>query len=239
MTDTTHNTPLHPALQLTGVSKHYADGNHTIAALTDVNCTLYPGQMAAILGPSGAGKSTLLQVAGCLDAPTAGQITIAGTPVATNKEAVRAKIRREHVGYVFQEYNLLEGLTLGENVSLPLELDGVASATALQQASDLLEQMGLADMAHRFPAEVSGGQRQRAAIARALVGKRSIILADEPTGALDTTTAEQVMAVIRQRVDDGACAIVVTHEPRLAAYADVSWVLRGGVLSDGVARGGM
>ncbi|MBN9644423.1 ABC transporter ATP-binding protein [Corynebacterium mendelii] len=217
-----------PALVMDSVTRRYPDGPTEIVALNEVSLTVNPGELVAVMGPSGSGKSTLLQIAGTLDSPSTGTVTVAGTDVSHMSAADKAEMRRKHVGFVFQSYNLVETLTVAENVALPLELDGVAAATARGQAVKALDNIGLADLADRFPAEVSGGERQRVAIARGLVGTRRLILADEPTGALDTSTAEAVMGLIREQVDRGAAAVVVTHEPRFAAWADRVIYLRDG-----------
>ena len=184
------------------------------------------------MGPSGSGKTTLLNIAGTLDAPTSGRVFIAGNDSGYLPPTARATIRRAHVGFVFQDFNLIPTLTVLENVSLPLELGKMPTKEARAQGRVALEDINQADLADRYPSEISGGQRQRVAIARALVGVRQLILADEPTGALDTTTAESVMQLLRRRVDDGAACVLVTHEPRFAAWADRVVYLRDGKIVD-------
>ena len=206
-----------PILDLQGVSKSYTDGPNTVFALDDVSLTVEPGQLVAIMGPSGSGKSTLLHVAGALAAPSGGRVLINGCDISSYAATELADIRREEVGFVFQDFNLMPTLTVAENIALPLELGGVKRGEARREAMKALEELELSQLAERFPAECSGGQRQRVAIARALVGKRNLLLADEPTGALDTSTAEKIMELLRSRVDAGAGALWVTHEPRFAA----------------------
>lgn len=217
-----------PALVLDQVTRVHHDGPNKILALDHVDLTVEYGELVAIMGPSGAGKSTLLNVAGTLDTPTEGRVLIDGIDVSEFKAPMRVKIRREHVGIVFQDFNLIPTLTVAENVALPLELGNMPRSQAHTHAVEALQEIGLAEIADRYPSEVSGGQRQRAAIARALVGERRLILADEPTGALDTTTGESVLQLLRTRVDMGAAGLLVTHEPRFAAYADRVVYLRDG-----------
>ena len=217
-----------PALVLDQVTRVHHDGPNKILALDHVDLTVEYGELVAIMGPSGAGKSTLLNVAGTLDTPTEGRVLIDGIDVSEFKAPMRAKIRREHVVIVFQDFNLIPTLTVAENVALPLELGNIPRSQARTHAVEALQEIGLTEIADRYPSEVSGGQRQRAAIARALVGERRLILADEPTGALDTTTGESVLQLLRTRVDMGAAGLLVTHEPRFAAYADRVVYLRDG-----------
>ncbi|MCK7637292.1 ABC transporter ATP-binding protein [Corynebacterium pygosceleis] len=219
-----------PILTMENVTRLHTDGPRTIAALDNVSLSVAPGELVAVMGPSGSGKSTLLNVAGTLDTPNHGHIIINGRDTAGLSRTERAAIRRRDVGFVFQHYNLVPTLTVAENVALPLELDNVPRREARAAALAALEGIDQADLADRFPAEISGGQAQRVAIARALVGERSLLLADEPTGALDTTTAESVMALLRSRIDAGAAGLLVTHEPRFAAYADRTVWLRDGQL---------
>ncbi|MEZ2121914.1 MULTISPECIES: ABC transporter ATP-binding protein [unclassified Corynebacterium] len=219
-----------PILTLENVTRLHSDGPNTIAALENVSLSVVPGELVAVMGPSGSGKSTLLNVAGTLDTPNHGRVIINGRDTAGLSPTERAAIRRRDVGFVFQYYNLVPTLTVAENVALPLELDNVSRREARTAALAALADIGQAELADRFPAEVSGGQAQRVAIARALAGQRSLLLADEPTGALDTTTAESVMMLLRSRIDAGAAGLLVTHEPRFAAYADRTIWLRDGQL---------
>jgi putative ABC transport system ATP-binding protein len=184
------------------------------------------------MGPSGSGKSTLLTLAGGLDTPTAGEVLVEGVGLSGLSRRELAKLRRRSVGYVFQDFNLIPALTALENVSLPRELDGIATRRARKEALEALEEVDLGDLADRFPDDMSGGQQQRIAIARAIVGERRLILADEPTGALDSETGEAVLRLLRGRVDAGAGALLVTHEARHAAWADRVVFLRDGVVVD-------
>jgi putative ABC transport system ATP-binding protein len=184
------------------------------------------------MGPSGSGKSTLLTQAGGLDSPTSGVVRIEGTDVAGLGQKGRAALRRTSVGYVFQDFNLIPALTAVENVALPRELDGAGRRAARKAAEAALEEVGIADLARRFPDEMSGGQQQRVAIARAIVGERRLILADEPTGALDSETGEEILRLVRARCDAGAAGVLVTHEARHAAWADRVVFLRDGVVVD-------
>lgn len=222
-----------PALQLDHVSRVHRDGPTTVTALDDVSLIVEPGELVAVMGPSGSGKSTLLNIAGTLDSPTSGTVRIGGVDVSALYATRRAEVRRRHVGYVFQDYNLIPTLTVAENITLPLELDHVGRRTARRRALAALAELGLEDLADRFPAEVSGGQAQRIAIARGLIGDRHLILADEPTGALDSATAESVLDLLRSRIRDGAAGLLVTHEPRFAAVADRTVHLRDGAVLGG------
>jgi len=184
------------------------------------------------MGPSGSGKSTLLTLAGGLDTPTAGTVSIEGRDLGGLRHADRARLRRGSIGYVFQDFNLIPALTAAENVALPRELDGESARAAGRLARTALEEVGIGDLADRFPDEMSGGQQQRVAIARAVVGQRRLILADEPTGALDTETGEEILKLLRARCDAGAAGVLVTHEARHAAWADRVVFLRDGVVVD-------
>ncbi|QWW19355.1 ABC transporter ATP-binding protein [Schaalia sp. 19OD2882] len=219
-------------LRLEGVGHVHGRGPTQVRALSGVDLTLRAGELLAVMGPSGSGKSTLLHVAGSLEIPTEGRVWLGGEDVTAMSEHDRARVRRRSVGYVFQEANLLPGLSTAENVALPLELDGTPSAEAMEAALSALEAVGIGDLCHRFPDELSGGQAQRAAIARALVGQRSLLLADEPTGALDLAGGDQVMVLMRDHVDAGAAGLLVTHEARFAAWADRTLFLRDGRIID-------
>jgi putative ABC transport system ATP-binding protein len=221
-----------PVLELNEVSKVYGSGPAEVHALRGVNLSVRAGEMVAIMGPSGSGKSTLLTIAGSLEQPTSGTVLVEGSPLSEMSRSDQARMRRRHVGYVFQDFNLLPGLTAAENIALPLELDGTKAKIASVAARHALEQMGLADQAGRFPDELSGGQRQRVAIARALVGKRRLLLADEPSGALDTQTGEAVIRLLRTACKEGAAAVLATHDAQLAAWADRVVFVRDGVTID-------
>ncbi|WP_188191617.1 ABC transporter ATP-binding protein [Nonomuraea sp. SYSU D8015] len=202
-----------------------------VHALRGVSLEVASGELVAVMGPSGSGKSTLLNVAGGLDRPTSGSVTIEGRDLA--EVADLAALRRGSVGYVFQDLNLIPSLTAAENVMLPRELDGVRTGQARKEALIALADVGAEEIADRFPEELSGGQRQRVAIARALVGERRLLLADEPTGALDTATGDEILRLLRSRCDDdGVAVLLVTHEPRYAAWADRVIYLRDGLIAE-------
>jgi putative ABC transport system ATP-binding protein len=219
-------------LEMDAVTKVYGTGPAEVHALRGVDLSVAAGSMVAVMGPSGSGKSSLLSIAGTLEDPTAGDVRIDGTAVAGLSRGARARLRRRFVGYVFQDYNLLAGLTAAENVSLPLELDGVTARKARVAAAAALDTLGLGDRAGRFPDELSGGERQRVAIARATVGERRLLLADEPSGALDSANGEAVMRLLRAACKRGVAAVVVTHDAQLASWADRVVFLRDGRVAD-------
>ncbi|QPK83792.1 ABC transporter ATP-binding protein [Corynebacterium qintianiae] len=218
-------------IELVDVTSTFGEGARQVTALRDVSMFLRPGELIAVMGPSGSGKSTLLNVAGLLLKPTSGRVLVGGVDTANLPARKSAELRRTELGFVFQDFNLVPTLTVGENVALPLELDGLPRAQGLELADAALAEVGLEGLGTRFPEEISGGQAQRVAIARALIGSRQVVLADEPTGALDTATSAQIMGVLRQRVDAGAAGMLVTHEPRFAAYADRVLMMRDGELT--------
>ena len=222
-------------LELRGVSKVYGDGAAKVQALRNVNLSVEAGAMVAVMGPSGSGKSTLLTIAGSLEEPTSGEVLIGGNPVSRMSRNTKARLRRRAVGYVFQDFNLLPGLTAAENVALPLELDGISGKTARVAGLRTLEGLGLSERASRFPDQLSGGERQRVAIARAVVGDRRLLLADEPSGALDSVNAEEVMRLLHEACKRGVAAVVVTHDAQLASWADRVVFLRDGALVDQTA----
>ena len=219
-------------LRLSGVTRVHGHGEAQVHALRGVDLEVRLGELVAVMGPSGSGKSTLLALAGGLDTPSSGTVEVAGEQIDSLDQNRRARLRRRGVGYVFQDFNLVPALTAAENISLPRELDGIPARKARREALRALDDVGLREVADRFPEEMSGGQRQRVAIARALVGPRRLLLADEPTGALDSLTGEDVMRLLRARVDAGAAGLLVTHEPRFAAWADRTIFLRDGVVVD-------
>jgi putative ABC transport system ATP-binding protein len=219
-------------LTMTNILRVHGTGSTAVHALRGVSLDVAPGEFVAVMGPSGSGKSTLLNIAGGLDTASSGDVLIEGESLAGMSRADLAQIRRRSVGYVFQELNLIPALTAAENVALPRELDGVSARKARAEAIDALGAVGLADLADRFPDELSGGQQQRVAIGRALVGPRRLLLADEPTGALDSVTGEEVMRLIRDRCDAGAAAVLVTHDARLAGWSDRVIFLRDGLVVD-------
>ncbi|MER6995440.1 ABC transporter ATP-binding protein [Streptomyces sp. NPDC000410] len=225
-----------PVLQLQQLARVHGSGATEVHALRGVDLTVFPGELVAVMGPSGSGKSTLLTIAGGLDTPSSGRVIVESTDITTADRKTLAALRRRSIGYVFQDYNLIPALTAAENVALPRELDGTSARKARQEAVAALEEMDLGHLADRFPDEMSGGQQQRVAIARALVGDRRLVLADEPTGALDSETGESVLALLRNRCDAGAAGILVTHEPRFAAWADRVVFLRDGAVVDQTLR---
>ena len=220
------------ALELRHVSKVYGSGPTEVHALREINLLVERGELVAIMGPSGSGKSTLLTIAGSLEGATSGQVLVDGVDLATVSRSHQARMRRRSIGFVFQDFNLLPGLTAVENVSLPLELDGVPSKAARAKALEAMEELDVADRAGRYADELSGGERQRVAIARAIVGKRGLLLADEPTGALDSVNGEAVMRLLRASTQRGVAGVVVTHEAQLASWADRVVFLRDGNVVD-------
>jgi len=219
-------------LELREVSKVYGTGPAQVHALRGVNLSVRSGELVAVMGPSGSGKSSLLTIAGSLEEPTSGQVLVLGTDLTHLSPNARARLRRRLIGYVFQDFNLLAGFTALENVSVPLELDGTSAKAARVAGMDALAELGLADRAQHFPDELSGGERQRVAIARAVVGDRRLLLADEPTGALDSVNAEAVMQLMLAICRRGIAGVVVTHDPRMASHADRVVSLRDGRIID-------
>ncbi|MEV6244234.1 ABC transporter ATP-binding protein [Lentzea sp. NPDC051838] len=217
-------------LELRDVHRVHGTGDTSVNALDGISLTVEPGELVAVMGPSGSGKSTLLNLAGGLDSPTSGQVLVDGTSLQSLSRKQLAAWRRKRIGYVFQDLNLIASLTAAENVALPLDLDGVRKSRL--QAEKALSEVDLDGYADRFPDEMSGGQQQRVAIARALIGERRLVLADEPTGALDSRTGETVLRLLRSKVDAGAAAVLVTHDARHAAWADRVIFLRDGVVVD-------
>ena len=224
------------ALELRGVTKVYGSGPSEVHAIQDIDLVVEPGELVAIMGPSGSGKSTLLTVAGTLEEATSGSVTIGGKSVAAMSRNDQARLRRRSIGFVFQDFNLLSGLTAIENVAMPLELDGVGMRDARAAASDVLAYFELSTQADHYPDELSGGERQRVAIARAIVGDRQLLMADEPTGALDSVNGEGVMRLVRAACRRGVAGVVVTHESQLASWADRVVFLRDGRIVDQTAK---
>ncbi|MCR2814956.1 ABC transporter ATP-binding protein [Microbacterium jiangjiandongii] len=225
-------------LRLVGVTQQYGVGETAVSALAGVDLEVARGELVAVMGASGSGKSTLLSIAGGLQRPTTGEVIVEGTYLSTASRRELAQLRRQSLGFVFQDFNLIPTLTAMENVTLPLELDGFRARVARRAGKDALASVGLEDKLDAYPDDLSGGQQQRVAIARAVVGGRRLILADEPTGALDSVTGEAVMRMLRTRVDAGAAGILVTHEPRHAAWADRIVFLRDGRIVDESRRAG-
>jgi putative ABC transport system ATP-binding protein len=219
-------------LELRSVSKTYGQGPTAVTALRDVDLSVEPGSMVAVMGPSGSGKSTLLTIAGTLEDPTAGSVLIEGADISQLSRNDKARLRRRLIGYVFQDFNLLPGLSAAENVTMPLELDGIPARKARAAGLAALDELGLADRAERFPDELSGGERQRVAIARAIVGERRLLLADEPSGALDSANGEAVLRLMHAACRRGVAAVVVTHDAKLASWADRVVFIRDGKVVD-------
>jgi putative ABC transport system ATP-binding protein len=219
-------------LELHKVTKVYGAGHTEVDALREVNLSVDAGSLVAVMGSSGSGKTTLLTIAGSLEEPTSGDVVIGGAALSSMSRNRKARLRRQTIGYVFQDFNLLAGLTAAENVSLPLELDGTPARKARVTAMAALDELGLAERGQNFPDELSGGERQRVAIARAVVGQRSLLLADEPSGALDSANGEAVMRLVLAACRRGVAAVVVTHDAQLASWADRVVFLRDGRVVD-------
>ena len=219
-------------LELSAVHRIHGHGDTAVAAVRGIDLFVRPGELVAVMGPSGSGKSTVLNLAGGLDAPTRGEVRVEGSHLARLSRTQLAELRRQRIGYVFQNFNLLPSLTAAENVALPLELDGMSPRRSRRLALAALAEVDLSGSGSRFPDQLSGGQQQRVAIARALVGERRLVLADEPTGALDSQTGEAVLELLRTRVDEGAAGLLVTHDSRHAGWADRVVFLRDGVVVD-------
>ena len=219
-------------IELSNIQKTYGSGEAQVTALNGVSIEVAAGELVAIMGSSGSGKSTLLAIAGGLEKPDSGTVRVNQLELFSIAEKEMARLRRQTIGYVFQDFNLIPSLTVIENVALPLELDGVAKSQARRSALEALELMGIALVGKRFADEISGGQRQRVAIARSIVGSRKVILADEPTGALDSRTGESVIRALKERIDAGAAGILVTHDAKNAAWADRILLIKDGVIVD-------
>lgn len=215
-------------IELKGVSKIFGFGESSVKALDDVDLTVSKGEFVAIMGPSGSGKSTLMHLVGLLDRASHGSYKLDGRDVSKLRARRRARVRRDHVGFVFQSFNLIPNLTVLENVALPLAYKGTSQSKRLKKASETLAKVGLSDREYYFPRQLSGGQTQRAAIARALVNWPSIVLADEPTGNLDTATSTQIMQLLKDIHDGGNTILMVTHNPELTRYATRVIYMRDG-----------
>ena len=220
----------HPVLEATGLGKRYRDARREIAVLNALQLSVAPGEWLAILGASGAGKSTLLNLLGGLDAPSEGEVSVAGQPLSGMSENERSQWRNQRLGFVFQMHHLLPEFTALESVAMPARIGGLGKRAAEQRAQSLLEQLGLADRLSHRPAALSGGERQRVAIARALVNEPACVLMDEPTGNLDPDTAEQVLAAMDALRDGNTAFVVVTHDPAIAARMDRQLTLVNGRL---------
>ncbi len=221
-----------PVLEIRNAGKVYGVGETLVTALHAATLTVGAGELVAVRGASGSGKSTLLHLAGGLDAPSSGDVLVEGRSLGGLSRKDLARLRRRSIGYVFQDLNLVPSLSAAENIALPRELDGTSATEARTEALAALEEIGLREVADRFPDEMSGGQQQRVAIARALIGPRRLVLADEPTGALDSETGEGVLRLLRARCDAGAACLLVTHEPRHSAWADRVVFISDGAIVD-------
>ena len=226
--------PAGPAVELRGVTRVYGTGDHKVVALDDAHVTFPRGSWTAVMGPSGSGKSTLLHVAGGLERPAQGQVLIAGQDITHASEAALTRLRQSTVGFVFQNFNLIGSLSAEQNVAMPLRLAG--RRPSRREVRDVLERVGLADRARHRPRELSGGQQQRVAIARAMVTRPTVLLADEPTGALDSRAARTILAMLRTMAEEGQTIVMVTHDPLAAASADQVMFLTDGRVVDRVAR---
>ncbi len=224
-------------IDLKNVSKSYRNGDQELQVLKDIHLAVEEGEFVAIMGPSGSGKSTLMNIIGMLDRPTSGEYYLEGEEVAKLGEKKLAKVRNQQIGFVFQQFFLLSKLNALQNVELPLIYAGVSQSKRKALAEQYLKKVELETRMHHLPSELSGGQKQRVAIARALVNHPSIILADEPTGALDTKTGEQIMELLTELNREGKTIIMVTHEPEIAAFAKRQIVIRDGVISSDTKKG--
>lgn len=228
--------PAEAMLSFRQVVKSFGTGSTEVRALTDIDLDIGRGEFVSIMGPSGCGKSTLLHLAGALERPNAGQVQVDGVDLSDLSLAEAADLRRRDIGYVFQQLNLIPSLTALENVMLPLELDGISRRQARTEAVDAMARVGISEQVDRYPDDFSGGQQQRIAIARAIIGNRRLLLADEPTGALDTVNADQVVDLLGDLArEHGVTVVMVTHEPRFASATDRVVFLRDGRIVDQTA----
>lgn len=228
--------PAEAMLSFRQVVKSFGTGSTEVRALTDIDLDIGRGEFVSIMGPSGCGKSTLLHLAGALERPNAGQVQVDGVDLSDLSLAEAADLRRRDIGYVFQQLNLIPSLTALENVMLPLELDGISRRQARTEAVDAMARVGISEQVDRYPDDFSGGQQQRIAIARAIIGNRRLLLADEPTGALDTVNADQVVDLLGDLArEQGVTVVMVTHEPRFASATDRVVFLRDGRIVDQTA----
>jgi putative ABC transport system ATP-binding protein len=215
-------------ISASGLTRTFGSGDNAVIALNDVALEVVAGELVAIMGSSGSGKSTLLAALGGLDSVDGGLVEIEGRALSDLNAGESARLRRQSLGFVFQDLNLVASLTIRENVALPLELDGIPAKDVAVQVEAALEEMSISEIAHRHPDQVSGGQRQKAAVARSFIGERKILLADEPTGALDSRNSEEVIRLIRSKVDQGLAGVLVTHDAKIAAWADRILIMRDG-----------
>jgi putative ABC transport system ATP-binding protein len=227
-------------IRLENISKSYGEGNTEVHALADVNLIVEPGEYCAIMGPSGSGKSTAMNVIGCLDRPTSGSYYLDGVDVAQLSDAELAHVRNRKIGFVFQQFHLLPQLSAMENVMLPMVYAGVANSERKERATEALTRVGLANRLNNKPNQLSGGQQQRVAIARAIVNRPVLLLADEPTGALDSQTTQEVLNIFTELNDSGITVVMVTHEPEVARQTKrVVWFRDGQVVDAHMAPADM
>lgn len=220
-------------IEMQHLDKSYWADKTEVPVLHDICLSVEEGEYVSIMGPSGSGKSTLMNIIGCLDVPSAGSYLLGGESVGEKNDKELSKLRNSTIGFVFQNFNLLPRETALENVALPLLYGGVGRRERTERARQALEDVGLGDRLTFFPTQLSGGQKQRVAIARAMVGKPKLLLADEPTGALDTASGKQIMELFRELNKQGVTIVMITHEPEIAAYADRTLYIRDGQLSEG------
>ena len=226
-------------ISIRNLNKIYKNGSVEVHALKDVNLEIEHGEFIAVMGQSGSGKSTLMNIIGCLDRPTSGEYLLDGIEISKQEQDELSLIRNKKIGFVFQAFNLIPRTNILRNVELPMIYAKVKSSKRKQRSLELLERVGLGDRIHHVPNELSGGQKQRVAIARALANNPPIILADEPTGNLDTQSSEDIMTIFRQLNDEGTSVILVTHEPEIARYADRVIVFRDGVIIEDSQKEGV
>lgn len=234
----TTTTQTREVIRTEGLRKEYVLGAEVVRALRGIDLLIERNEYVAIMGPSGSGKSTFMNLIGCLDTPTAGEYWLNGTPVSKLSDDELARIRNKEIGFVFQTFNLLPRATALHNVELPLIYAGVPAKERRERAATMLEKVGLAERMEHKPNELSGGQRQRVAVARALVNNPALLLADEPTGNLDTKTSEEIMALFGELHAEGQTIVLVTHEPDIAEHAHRQIVLRDGQIERDVVRAG-
>ncbi len=220
---------MNSVIEITDIERHYTMGDITVKALRGVSAEVRKGELLAVMGPSGSGKSTLMNLIGCLDTPTHGTIKLDGIDISTMNETALAEVRNQKIGFVFQQFNLLNKISILDNVMTPLLYAGVPVKERKIRALSALDRVGLMDRIHHKPTELSGGQKQRVAIARAMVTKPSIILADEPTGALDTITGEAILSLFKEINDEGNTVILVTHDPEVSEFCKRTIRLRDGL----------
>ena len=226
-----------PILKLTDICKDYQQGKEPVRVLKNINLTVERGEYLAIMGPSGSGKTTLMNIIGCLDVPTSGTYELDGKNLHNLSDNDLADIRNRHLGFVFQSFHLMPKMDALDNVALPLLYAGVSVKDRRERAAEALRSVGLEDRIHFFPNQLSGGQCQRVAIARAMVGKPDLLLADEPTGALDTKSGQQIMEIFRRLSEDGMTILMITHAPEIAANANKTYHILDGELRTGEGDG--